>query len=76
MIFGTAVLLLAGILPSIVLAQLPAYEGEYGVGYVTVEVLVENPRSIAPQRVLNTSQAAFTLETVSLTVQYMYKAQI
>lgn len=61
--FGIAAATFAS-LQGLVYAQLPPYEGEYGVGYMTVEVPVSYPRSIGPQRIVSTTQAAFNLQTV------------
>ena len=67
--FGIAATVLAG-LQGLVYAQLPPYEGQYGVGYMTIEVPVQNMRSISPQRILATSQPAFTLQTVLFSIYY------
>jgi hypothetical protein len=59
MMFRSAVLALA-CLQGLVSAQLPEYTGEYGVGYITIEVPVPR-QSIANQRITSTSRAAFTV---------------
>lgn len=68
--FGIAAAVLVAGLQGAVYAQLPPYDGQYGVGYMTIEVPVQNMRSIAPQRILRNSQPAFTLQTVLFSIYY------
>jgi hypothetical protein len=46
-------------LQGLVAAQLPAYNGTYGVGYQVIEVPLPYPQLIAPQRNKVTAKAAF-----------------
>jgi hypothetical protein len=59
MLFKSAVLALA-CLQGLVSAQLPPYEGENGVGYITIEVPVPR-QNIAPNRLTSNSRAAFAV---------------
>ncbi|KIW09102.1 uncharacterized protein PV09_00047 [Verruconis gallopava] len=51
-------------------AQLPAYNGRYGVGYVTIEVPVSDPRNTSNYTISSTGQPAFQLETVLFSAYY------